>query len=98
MKALVVLVLLCGAVAHADEERWKVIWNEGVTLYNLGEFADAIKKFEDAYRINPNPNILFNLGQAHRQKKDYEQAIFNFRAYLRLKLTATNRDVVLELI
>jgi tetratricopeptide (TPR) repeat protein len=102
MRAVLVLVLLLGAVAHADEEpekaRGKAIWNEGVTLYNLGEFDEAIKKFEDAYRVYANPNILFNLGQAHRQKKDYDAAIFNFRAYLRLKPQATNRGVVEELI
>jgi len=102
VKALIVVVLLLGAVAHADEEqekqRGKAIWNEGNTLYNLGEFAEAIKKYEEAYRINPNPNILYNLGQAHRQKKDYEAAIFNFRAYLRLKPNAPNQTVVLDLI
>jgi tetratricopeptide (TPR) repeat protein len=99
---LTVLFVLAGAVARADETadraRGKTVWSEGITRYDLGDFDEAVRKFEEAYTAYPNPNILFNLGQAYRQKKVYERSVFYFHAYLRNKPEAPNRDVVEQLI
>jgi tetratricopeptide (TPR) repeat protein len=102
MRAIVIFGLVflgVGAVARADDKSaGKAIWNEGITRYDLGDFDGAIARFEEAYKTFPNPSILFNLGQAHRQKKEYERAVFYFHAYLRNKPDAPNRDVVEQLI
>src|SRR5262245_25208706 len=113
MRRMVLCMLLVGAVARAEgpsegdkargpseaeKARGKAIWSEGITRYDLGDFDDAIRKFEEAYRSWPNPNILFNLGQANRQRKAYERAVFYFHAYLRNKPEAANRAVVEQLI
>src|SRR5262249_27654546 len=90
MKCVFFAVLMVAAVARADETGDKV-WQEGMRLYEVGDWSAAVQKFEEAYRINPAPNILFNLGQAHRKLKDYEKALFYFRTYLRNKPAASNR-------
>src|SRR5215468_2880498 len=83
------------SVSHAeensDEKRGYALWRAGVRQYDLGDFDGAIQKYEDAYRLVSNPDILFNLGQAYRQKKDYERSVHFFRSYLRNKPNASNQ-------
>ena len=102
LTALVCIAAVAPSLARADEAadkaRGKSVWRKGVKQYDLGDFDAAIKKFEEAYQIFPNPDILFNLGQAHRKTKSYERAIHYFRTFLRYKPSAPNRDVVEQLI
>jgi tetratricopeptide (TPR) repeat protein len=106
MRRLTAIVCIAATVAttvaYAEEspedKRAKAIWRDGAKQYNLGDFEGAIQKFEEAYKVSPLPTILFNLGQAHRQKKNYERAVYYFRTYLREKPDAENRAVVEGLI
>lgn len=90
------------AMAHAedapDKKRGRVLWLEGIKLYDLGNFDDAIKAYEEAYRLWPSPQILNNLGQAERQRHNYERAIFYFRSYLRYTPNASNEQAIKDLI
>lgn len=101
--AAAVLVLFCSASpVRADEEERKQLArgliDEGIRRYDLGRYDDAIDYFARAYEVYPFPEALLGLGQAYRQKKNYERAAFYLRAYLRNKPDAANRDVVIELI
>jgi tetratricopeptide (TPR) repeat protein len=102
MRRVLMVSLLLAQVAHADpaadRKRGNRLWIDGITDYDLGHYEAAIAKFEEAYKLNPAPNILYNLGQAHRQKKNYEKALFYFKQYLRNKPTAANRPEVERLI
>jgi tetratricopeptide (TPR) repeat protein len=51
--------------------------------YKLGRFERALAGYSRAYELFPAPGLLFNLGQCHRNLKDYERAIFFFEGYLR---------------
>ena len=62
--------------------------------YELGEFAAAVDEFKLAYARSQAPGLLFNLAQASRLNKDYEQALHFYRAYLRVRPDAANRDDV----
>ncbi|MBA3454069.1 MAG: hypothetical protein H0T42_13325 [Deltaproteobacteria bacterium] len=69
----------------------KALYDKGITHYNLGEFDPAIAAFRAAYGISAAPGLLFNIAQAFRLKKDYEQASYFYETYLRLKPDAPNR-------
>lgn len=69
----------------------KALYDKGITHYNLGEFDPAIAAFRAAYGISAAPGLLFNIAQAFRLKKDYEQASYFYTTYLRLKPDAPNR-------
>src|SRR5689334_2733020 len=56
---------------------------EANSKYDLGKYDDAIRLYEQAYEIWPHPETLFNLCQAHRQKKDLEAAVRYCKAFLR---------------
>ena len=72
----------------------KLLYEDGLKDYNLGEFDEAIKKFKMAYAISSAPGLLFNIAQSYRLKKDYEQATYFYTTYLRLKPDAPNRSDV----
>ncbi len=54
----------------------------GQKAYNLGRFADALEAYTEAYRLDPRPAMLFNLGQCHRLLGNSERALFFYNRYL----------------
>ena len=101
MRALVVVALVaCVApAARADSsgdalQEAKDHYDRGMAHYELGEFAAATDEFKLAYARSQAPGLLFNLGQACRLNKDYEQALHFYRAYLRVRPDAANREDV----
>jgi tetratricopeptide (TPR) repeat protein len=102
---LTVLLLLGSSRAWAEGEitpeaqaRARMHFQQGKAAFELGNFQEALDQYKTAYRIAPLPGFLFNLGQCHRNLKQYEKAIFAFRSYLRKRPEAQNRDAVLLLI
>jgi tetratricopeptide (TPR) repeat protein len=69
-------------------------YDKGIARYNLGEFEPAIAEFKEAYELTKAPRLLFNIAQAHRLKKDWEQAFYFYSTYLRLQPDAPNRSDV----
>lgn len=69
----------------------KALYEKGLSHYNLGEFDQAIAAFRAAYAISSAPGLLFNIAQSFRLKKDYEQAVYFYTTYLRLRPDAPNR-------
>jgi tetratricopeptide (TPR) repeat protein len=56
---------------------------KGQLDYKLARFEQALQEYSRAYELYPAPALLFNLGQCHRNLKNYERAIFFFEGYLR---------------
>ncbi len=101
MKALVVITALVvvAPTAFADGggdalQQAKDHYDRGMSHYELGEFAAAVAEFKLAYAGSQAPGLLFNLAQASRLNKEYEQALHFYRAYLRVRPDAANRDDV----
>jgi tetratricopeptide (TPR) repeat protein len=101
MKALVVaiaLVVCVPSVRAAGDgdslQEAKDHYDRGMAHYELGEFAAAVEQFKAAYARSQAPGLLFNLAQASRLNKDYEQALHFYRTYLRVRPEAANRDDV----
>jgi len=69
-------------------------YDRGMSHYELGEFSAAVEEFKAAYALSQAPGLLFNLAQASRLGKDYEQSLHFYRAYLRARPDAANRDDV----
>jgi tetratricopeptide (TPR) repeat protein len=51
--------------------------------YKLGRFDEALEAYSRAYELFSAPALLFNIGQCHKNLKDYDRAIFFFEGYLR---------------
>ena len=79
---------------QADDQKRaeaKALYEQGLSHYNLGEFDQAIAAFRKSYELTQAPGLLFNIAQAFRLKKDYEQATYFYTTYLRLQPDASNR-------
>lgn len=61
------------ACAHLDR---------GNTLYDLGKFEEAIAEFEAGALIQPAAVFDYNLGQANRQLKKYQEALWHYDRFL----------------
>jgi hypothetical protein len=95
----IALALLVAAPALADAtSEAREHFKKGQTHYALGEFEEAAKEYREAYRFREEPVILFNIGQACRQIRQWQQAYFYYRQYLSKKPDAPNREETESLI
>jgi tetratricopeptide (TPR) repeat protein len=68
-----------------SEQQARELSEMGQRHFDLGEYDDAIHKYRAAYRLDPRPGLLFNLGQSYRLKGDCVSAQAMYRGYLRLE-------------
>ena len=57
-------------------------FDQGVQLFRDGDFQAAAIEFRRAYDTEPNFRVLYNIGQACTEAKDYACALTSFAAYL----------------
>lgn len=56
-------------------------FERGVTLYGETDYAAALVEFKRAYEIAPNPLVLYNIGQANFQLRNYAAALEFLQRY-----------------
>lgn len=75
----------------ADAARAKELYKQGSTYFTLGKFDKAITAWEAGYEARPDPQFLYNIGQAHRLAGNAAKAIFFYKGFLREAPDAPNR-------
>ena len=63
------------------EKRYRV----GAQLYDISQYAKALVEFNEAYRLYPLPDMLFNIARCHEVLGDLEQAIRAYKLFLEKK-------------
>jgi tetratricopeptide (TPR) repeat protein len=99
--AIAVLLLTLpawGDAPAADRARAREWFHTGQQHFELGEFADALHDFKEAYRLYDEPTFLFNIGQCHRALDEKVEAVRSFKVYLQKSPNAPNRVEVKEMI
>ena len=83
------LVLAMAAPALADDppsEKDKAVasarFKKAVELYKSGDVRAALIEFRRAYKLAPTFHLLFNIGQASAELRDYVDAYNSFTQYL----------------
>ena len=104
MKGLVtvaIVIALCSAsVSHAQDEqvdkkqKAAQLAREATGHFRLNEFDGALKAYAEAYRAFPEPSLLYNIAQCHRQLDHKQDAVRFFKSYLNEVPTAENKDEV----
>lgn len=91
-RTVFVLSLLAGVAFARDtmaqpapslEERAAALVDEGNRHYNVAEYAEAIKAYKEAYKLIPEPLLLWNLAQAYRLANDCTNALTFYKNYVR---------------
>ena len=62
---------------------------EGSDLYEKGDYAGALEKFNAAYAAYPSPKLMFNIGQANRDLSRPVEALEAFEKFLAGALDAS---------
>jgi tetratricopeptide repeat protein len=64
-----------GAGAAASWTSPETLFQRGVDAYDEGRYDAALRSFREAYRLAPEPSILFNMAQAYHAVGDCRQAL-----------------------
>jgi tetratricopeptide (TPR) repeat protein len=87
--------LACAArpagAADQKETLARELYQKALTHYDLAEYDRAVEEFKQAYELTNKPELLFNLAQAYRAKKDWANALHFYRTYLSRRPQAANR-------
>jgi tetratricopeptide (TPR) repeat protein len=83
-----------GPAGARDRTRARELTAQATNAYRDGNFARALALFEQAYALVPAPELLFNLGQCQRHLQRNAQAQRSFRAYLRARPNAPEREQI----
>ena len=67
------------------------LYDDGTRAYNLGEYAQAIAAYKEAYRLVGNAFFLLNIAQAYRLSNDPRNARQFYKSFLNAKPDAANR-------
>jgi tetratricopeptide (TPR) repeat protein len=86
------LLMMSGAQARADAPREplpaaKVFLDAGVAAYSAGDYEAAAREFSAAYKIDPQPAMLYAWAQSLRLGNRCSDAIAIYRRYLAADLT-----------
>src|SRR5205823_6642927 len=99
MRGLISLFLLTAAAyaqpapAPADPRaaEAKQRYENGMAHFNLEEWDSAIEEWKAGYRAKPVAQFLYNIAQAYRLNKHYDDALSFYQRYLRADPKAPNR-------
>ena len=107
MIRLVALLIMLGlpALAQDPKDKAKQLYKDGQTEFELGHYKDAIGKWEEAYRLRPIPEALYNMGQAYYKMGRLEEAAHAYKTMIAKLKAGKNvelarqrlKDVELEL-
>lgn len=78
----------------------KVHFQQGVALFNDGNFSAALAEFEAAYKIRRSPGVLYNIGLTQKALFRYSEAIASLEKYQseETKITPERRAEVDQLV
>jgi tetratricopeptide (TPR) repeat protein len=107
MRLGIALVLCCcttawatpqkGALPPADDvEAAKAHFAAGSAYYDQANYADAVKEFNEAYRLSKRTDLLYNIAVCYERLGDLDGAINALRKYLDDKPEAPDRVTILS--
>jgi tetratricopeptide (TPR) repeat protein len=92
LAALAALTLAAASPAQRREARSLLV--RSIKEYDLAQFEAALADIQRAYLLDPQPELLFNVGQCERALHHWELAKTAYERYLREKPRAPNRQLV----
>jgi tetratricopeptide (TPR) repeat protein len=94
----VLAFLAIASPVRANKARAAELYKKGMSAYAVEQYDEAIAEFEEAFKEEPAPGLLYNIAQAHRQAHRSAKAIVFYRRYLELEPAAADRAEVERLI
>jgi len=83
MALLAARMASAGSSETADRQAARLATRQATAAYNLGHYDEAASLYEKAYKLVPDPILLYDLGQSYRQANMPDKALTAYRSYLR---------------
>lgn len=79
----VLLALLMQGIGRADApvDSFEEHYERAKQLFQRGRYDECVEELKGAYAIQPNPELLLNLGHALRKLGRHEEALRDYRRY-----------------
>jgi tetratricopeptide (TPR) repeat protein len=81
------------ALSGAGEAEAKLHYQKATAAYALGDFVEAARQYEAAFRLKLDAALLFNAAQAHRRAGNRQRAIELYENLLRVFPAASGRQM-----
>ena len=98
LATIVVAVLEARAIAAPSA---KDLYDQGQAAYNNAAYAMAVAKWTQSYELSGAPDLLFNIGQAHRLDGDCVHALSSYKRFVEVDPKSEQRaladDIIREL-
>lgn len=99
MRPMVVVVTFIALLSNARAAPTpETLYNEGQAAYDRGDYALAVQRWQEAYRLSKEPALLFNLAQAHRLANECEPALAGYRQFVAIDPTSEQRALAEQLV
>jgi tetratricopeptide (TPR) repeat protein len=83
------------AIPPADDmEAAKAHFAAGSAYYDQANYADAVKEFNEAFRLSKRSDLLYNIAVCYERLNDLDNAIGALRRYLAERPDATDRVTI----
>lgn len=69
--------------APSVQERVDAINEEAVAKFQAKEYDEAVRLFEEAYDLQPEPNYLFNIGRIREEQGNLESAVEYYERFVK---------------
>ncbi len=79
-----------------DQEAAKAHFLAGSAYYEQANYPDAVKEFNEAYRLSKRPDLLYNIALCYERLEQLDLAVGALRTYLRDKVDAPDRAIIEE--
>jgi tetratricopeptide (TPR) repeat protein len=70
--------------APAGAASFKALVDAGLEAYAAKRYADAIVAFEQAYQLQPEPELVYNVARAHEKALHRDEAIAAYERFMKL--------------
>jgi tetratricopeptide (TPR) repeat protein len=95
MRVLIaIMAVMRVAWAAEDVERAHVHTQSGIEYYNEARYEEALREFDEAYRLKALPELQYNMAQCYERLGKPDEAAASYQKYLDGKHEAPDRDVV----
>ena len=77
-----------------DQEAARAHFMAGSAYYEQANYGDAVKEFNEAYRLSQRPDLLYNIALAYERLGKLDEAIDALGRYLKDKPDAQDRGII----
>jgi tetratricopeptide (TPR) repeat protein len=77
-----------------DQEAAKAHYLAGSAYYDQADYANAVREFNEAYRLSKRPDLLYNLAISYERQEQFDHAIAALERYLVEKPDAQDRAII----